>query len=232
MTATLKKITIEIVVISMCLCSVSHAFKEPVKPAVNFKLEPYKEYEVNRLVGEEVEEVFSRLKDNEFQNDPRLKQKAIHEAFKNRSQRAVRYAIGRVASRPPSVEGNIWNRGAIDVAIGKNVLEVFPDVAADELPEAFYAGTSYARGNLVRAAGAIAGGEKVRALLIDALYDQDFCEPELPEMAGLPMRVCDVAYNQLVLRYKIPNVLRTIGVSHSISARDYHIEQLKHILDQ
>jgi hypothetical protein len=233
MTATtLKKILIEMVVINMCLCSVGHAFREPVRPKVDFKLEPYKEYEVNSLVGEEVEKVFSRLKNNKFQNDSRLKQKAIHEAFKNRPQRAVRYAIGRVASRPPSVEGNLWNRGAIDEAVGKNILEIFPDLAADMLPEAFYAGTPYARGNLVRAAGAIAGGEKVRALLIDALYDQDFCEPELPEMAGLPMRVCDVAYNQLVLRYNIPDVLRTIGVSHSISARDYHIDQLIQILGQ
>ena len=62
MTATLKKIMIEIVVISMCLCSVSHAFKEPAKPKTDFKLEPYKEYEVNRLMREEVEEVFVQLK--------------------------------------------------------------------------------------------------------------------------------------------------------------------------
>jgi hypothetical protein len=223
---------IEIVVISMCLCSVSHAFKEPAKPRTDFKLEPHKEYEVNRLVSEEVIEAFAQLKDRDFQNDPHLLRKAIHEAFKDRPQRAVRYALGRVASRAPSNDADVWNRGASDEAVGKNILKIFPEVAADMLPETYYAGTSYARGNLIRAVGTIAGGENVRDLLIDVLYDQDFCEPELPEMVGLPMRVCDVAYNQLVLRYKIPNVLRTIGVSHSISARDYHIDQLKQILDQ
>jgi hypothetical protein len=232
MTATLRKIIIESVVISMCLCSVSHAFREPAKPKTDFILEPHKEYEVNRLVREEVDEVFAELKDNTFQNDPRLLRKAIHEAFKDRPQRAVRYALGRVASRAPSKEAIIWNRGASDEAIGRDILKIFPEEAADMLPDVFYAGTPYSRGNLIRAAGTIAGGENVHDLLIDALYDQEFCEPEMPDTAGLPMRVCDVAYNQLVLRYKIPNVLRTIGVSHSISARNYHIDQIKKIMNQ
>ncbi|MFZ0612170.1 MAG: hypothetical protein WAM73_08045, partial [Desulfobacterales bacterium] len=131
----------------------------------------------------------------------------------------------------PSKEAAVWNRGAADEVVGRNILEIFPEVTAEMLPEAFYDGTAFARGNLIRVAGMIAGGETVRALLIDALNDVDFCEPELPEMAGLPMRVCDVAYNQLVLRYEIPDVLRTIGISHGISARDYHIDQLKQILD-
>jgi len=231
MAATLKKIVFEIVVISIALCPVSYAFREPAKPRTDFKLKPHKEYEVNRLVQDDVDEVFAQLKKTAFQNDPRLMRKAIHEAFKNRPQRAVRYALSRVASRAPSKEANLWNRGASDEAVGKNILKIFPEAAADILPDAFYAGTPYARGNLVRAAGTIAGGENVRGLLIDALYDQDFCEPELPEMAGLPMRVCDVAYNQLVLRYKIPDVLRTIGVSHSIGARNRHIDRLKQILE-
>ncbi len=232
MTPILKKIMIETVFISLCLCSVSHAFSEPTKPRTDFKLEAYKEYKVNQLAREEVVEAFAQLKNEDFQSDPRLLRKAIHEAFKNRPRQAVRYALGRVASRPPSEDPAVWNRGASDEAVGKNILKIFPEEAGDMLPEAFYAGTPYTRGNLIRAAGTIAGGENLRGLLIDALYDQDFCEPEAPEMAGLPMRVCDVAYNQLVLRYKIPNVARAIGVSHSISARDYHIDQLKQILDQ
>ena len=231
MTATLKKILIEIVVISMGLCSVSHAFSEPARPETNATLERYKEYEINQLVGEDVGAVFTRLKADTFQNDPALLRKAVLEAFKDRPQQAVRYALGRVASRPPSKEAEIWNRGASDEAVGRHVLEIFPEVTAEMLPDAFYEGTPFARGNLIRVAGMVAGGESVRALLIDALNDQDFCEPELPEMAGLPMRVCDVAYNQLVLRYQIPDMLRTIGISHGIGTRDYHIDQLKQILD-
>ena len=231
MTATLRKILIEIVVISMGLCSVGHAFTEPARPNTNVTLERYQEYEVSQLVREDVEGAFSRLKGDAFQHDPQLLRKAVHEAFKDRPQQAVRYALGRVASRAPSKEAAVWNRGAADEVVGRNILEIFPEVTAEMLPEAFYDGTAFARGNLIRVAGMIAGGETVRALLIDALNDVDFCEPELPEMAGLPMRVCDVAYNQLVLRYQIPDVLRTIGISHGISARDHHIDQLRQILD-
>ena len=41
------------------------------------------------------------------------------------------------------------------------------------------------------------------------------------------MRICDVAYNQLVLRYRIKNVLRTIGPIYRPENRDYHISVLK-----
>lgn len=41
------------------------------------------------------------------------------------------------------------------------------------------------------------------------------------------MRICDLAYNQLVLRYRLKNVLRTIGPVHRIETQDSHIEILK-----
>ena len=44
-----------------------------------------------------------------------------------------------------------------------------------------------------------------------------------------PLRVCDVAYNLIVLHYGIQNVLRTIGTVHRIEVRDYHIDKLKGI---
>ena len=50
------------------------------------------------------------------------------------------------------------------------------------------------------------------------------------ETVGEPLRICDVAYNQLVLRYNVKGVLRVIGTIHKIDVRNYHIEKLKALL--
>jgi hypothetical protein len=76
----------------------------------------------------------------------------------------------------------------------------------------------------------MAGGQSIRELLIDALDDEAFCEDTDPESIGKPLRICDVAYNQLVIRYKIKKVQRVIGSIHAIDMRNQHIRILKDIL--
>jgi hypothetical protein len=68
-----------------------------------------------------------------------------------------------------------------------------------------------------------------RSILKEALEDKSVCEETLPETLGDPLRVCDEAYNQIVLHFGIQNVLRTIGTVHKIEVRDYHIDKLKGI---
>jgi hypothetical protein len=83
------------------------------------------------------------------------------------------------------------------------------------------------RGNIVQAASRIGGGEVIGKLLAGALADQSVCEdPELIT-GGSALRVCDAAYNQLVLRHKVKGVLRTISSVYPIPVRDYHIGVLK-----
>ena len=86
------------------------------------------------------------------------------------------------------------------------------------------------KANIIRVSGGVSGGPEIRQLLIQALSDTTFCEEETPDSVGERMRICDVAYNQLVLRYGIRNVLRTISPAHRINNRDYHISILKGML--
>jgi hypothetical protein len=86
------------------------------------------------------------------------------------------------------------------------------------------------KGNIIQAAGSVAGGQEIRRLLTQALDDSSVYEEENPDAIGSPLRICDLAYNQLVLRYNIRNVLRTISPSHSIKNRDHHIGILKGVL--
>jgi len=91
-------------------------------------------------------------------------------------------------------------------------------------------GDAVTKGNIIQAAGNMAGGGEIRKLMIRALDDTSAYEEENPDSPGEPLRICDVAYNQLVLRYTITNVLRTISPLHSIATRDYHIAILKGML--
>ncbi len=89
-------------------------------------------------------------------------------------------------------------------------------------------GDSITKCNVIRASGNVEGAP-IKALLIGALNDKSSCEDRHAEMIGDSLRICDMAYNQFVLRYKTKNVLRTIGTVHRIEIRDYHISILKNI---
>jgi hypothetical protein len=135
-------------------------------------------------------------------------------------------------NRPPVNNEEYWRDRAVEENIVRNIFKMFPEEAAEQIQYVFYSSEAHVRGNMIRTAGTSAGGIKIRDILEDSLDDKAFCEPEVEEVDGLPLRVCDVAYNQLVLRYRIPNVLRTIGTSHSVVTRDYHIDRLKEVLNR
>ena len=113
--------------------------------------------------------------------------------------------------------------------LAKKIIMLFRQTDAKQLLDFYQSSDPFTRGRLIIAAGNIAGGITIRDLFVNGLDDKRFCEPELPELSGFPLRICDVAYNQLVLRYKIPGVLRTIVVFHSIQTRDYHIAKLRQL---
>jgi len=117
-----------------------------------------------------------------------------------------------------------------DFTIVKRMFETFPEDATLMLVSRYGRSDAVTKGNIIQAAGNIAGGQDIRALLIQALDEKSVYEEENPNSVGKPMRICDLAYNQLVLRYKIRHVLRTISPAHRIEDRDYHIGILKGML--
>jgi len=67
-------------------------------------------------------------------------------------------------------------------------------------------------------------------VLLKALKEKEVYDGNDPEAIGHPLRVCDLAYNQIVAQYGIRDVLRTIGRGHSIDVRDYHIKNLRKLI--
>jgi len=78
----------------------------------------------------------------------------------------------------------------------------------------------------------VAGGQEIKHLLIEALDDVASYGELAPDDMGEPLRVCDMAYNQLVLRYSIRNVHRTIGPGNIIETRDQLIDILKGVIQK
>jgi HEAT repeat protein len=196
---------------------------EPKRVDVNQSFSPEKEERINRLIDCSVEQVFLKLKSPEFMSEEEYLNKAIHKAFKDRKDEAVEMAMTHVKSRQILKT----EEGPENLYIAKQVLHVFPGVALESLLDLYSGAGPKVRRNVIYVLGEMAGGKAVKDLLVHALDDTATCEEASAETVGDPLRVCDVAYNQLVIRYRVKGVLRTIGTVHNTEVRDHHIRELR-----
>ena len=200
---------------------------EHTRPVVDHTFAPEKEVKIREVKNHSLVEAFKGLQGTDYLINEDLLHKAIFTAFKYRSKEAIDFAINYLKLHVKEIiDGKLVSR-VDDFHVAKKILHVFPDEAVDSLLELYSTGDAVIKGNVIRVSGKMAGGQAIKSLLIEALEDKTFCEERYPEMSGEPLRICDVAYNQIVLRYMIKNVLRTIGTAHRIEIRDYHINILK-----
>jgi len=201
--------------------------EEPQRPDVNKALDSEKEARVIEVISLTPGEAFEQLKSVDFIINQDLLHKAIFETFGHRKKEGINLAL-RYLTLPQReiINGKLVDR-TDDHFVAKKILSVFPDESVNKLLKLYKKGDAMVKGNVIRASGKIACGERIKNLLIKALDDKTFCEEEYSEMEGVPLRICDEAYNQLVLRYKIWNVLRAIGNVYTLEDRDYHIGVLK-----
>jgi PKD repeat protein len=200
---------------------------EPQRPSVDVVLDAQDEAKIMQFDGLEPMAAFSKFKDAEFWANEKLLHKAIFVTFRDRKHNAITIAMNTLkSSKTERTDSDILNRSA-DFFIAKKILQVFPDEARSTLIREYNNGDSVTKGNIIGVLGKIAGGKEISNILIRALTDKRFCEELHPEALGEPLRICDVAYNQLVFRYRLRNVLRTIGTGYRIDVRDYHIDILR-----
>lgn len=205
---------------------------EPERPDVNAIFDIEKERKIEEIAGLSPGKAFHRFRDMDFLiNDPFLS-RAVFKAFHKRKAEGIVLALSSLTSPVFEKKNGTLISRTDEIFIARRILEIFPEEAASGLWEFYKNGNAMTRGNVIRASGQVAGGKAIADLLISALNDKDFCEEEIDEVPGMPLRICDVAYNQLVLRYKIRDVLRTIGTSYKLETRDYHIAILKDLLQR
>jgi hypothetical protein len=199
---------------------------EPQRPDVNRQPSAKHQQVIGKLSKYSPGDAFEELKGPEFLADEELMNKAVFETFKKRREEGIDLALRKLSLPVKEFDSGGKGHRARDLYVAKKIVEVFPDESAPALLNLYESGDATTKGNIIRASGKLAG-EAARHLLIRALSDKTFCDPADPEVDGPPMRICDLAYNQLVLRYRIKNVLRTIGPIDRIETRDLHITNLK-----
>jgi hypothetical protein len=189
------------------------------------------EFDARQFALATITEAFQTLKKPEISYDNEQLQNMIDAAFRFRENDAVDLAMNQL--RTPRIQirdGKRIDRSE-DVRLAKKILKQFPVTAVPLLSREYGSGNATLRGNVVEALGGLYPAPGTDELLKKALDDTDlYGQEEDPEMEGIPLRVCDIAYNQIVLRYGVLDVLRTLGTIHSIEVRDYHIEILKNKL--
>jgi hypothetical protein len=224
---TTNKIIANLLLVGLVVFAHSRVWaQEPAGTGSNQSLSLEKEKKIHQLVAMTIPEVFTILKSSEFFDDEEYLNKAIYTAFNHRSEQAVQFALGYV--RSTQLEKSLT--GTQDLYIAKQTLQIFPDQSLESLLDLYSSGGPKVRRNVIEVLGQMDGGQSIRDLLIDALDDESFCEAIQPESVGDPLRICDVAYNQIVIRYKIKNVQRVIGSIHTIDMRNHQIQILKDIL--
>jgi len=202
------------------------AASEPQRPEVNHVFDMEKEQKINKISSHSSGEALEELKGVEFLAEEDLLNKAIFKTFHQRKQEGIALSLRNLSLPKKEIINGRRVHRAKDIFLARKIAEVFPDESAPVLLDLYGKGDATTKGNVVRVSGRIEG-KIARNLLIKALDDKTFAGPEDPEVDGPPMRICDLAYNQLVLRYRIKNVLRTIGPGDRIENRDYHINNLR-----
>ena len=229
----LRKFTgITLIVIMACI-SFLYSFAvagEPRRPSINKMFSSQKEARIQALKSLKTAEVLDNLKSSDFMINKDFSYKAIYNAFSDRRAEAISHAMDNLKSTSRQVVNGRRIPHGREFLTAKRILEVFPDEAVPSMRELYHRSDAITRGNILSASGGIAGGPAVKEMLVKALDDKSAAEEETPEMLGEPLRVCDIAYNELVLRYHVRGVLRTICTAHTIKIRDYHINKLKGLL--
>ncbi|MFH1413961.1 MAG: hypothetical protein ABIG56_03865 [Candidatus Omnitrophota bacterium] len=202
---------------------------EPAKPFIYSNFSREQEKQINKIRRLSIEEVIEELQGQEFLVNEDLLSRAIFVSFMNRRDEAIDFVLDYF-ELPISevIDGKRINRGS-NFFIGKKILQVFPDESFARISEVYNSSSFIRKTNIIQALGTMYG-EEIKNFLIEALDDQDSLEEDDDddiEIDGELMRICDVAYNQLVLRYEIKDVLRTISPAHTIEQRDSFIETLR-----
>ena len=172
-------------------------------------VDPVKDAKIQQLTNLSTEDVFQNLKREDFFYEDEFLKRGIGRAFKNRKKEGVRFAIGYIQTgkKTRDVEK------AKNFHVAKKILQTFPDESQEYLEKLYNSGDPGIRRNVVIVVAGMPSSDFTRSILTEALEDKSVCEEQLPESVGDPLRVCDVAYNQIVLHFGIQNVLRTIGYS-------------------
>ena len=216
-----------LLLLMMPVCVPLWAVEEPSRPDVDADLTNAEETKIEALKSLDVNGAIGEITKDAFMIDENSLDTEIYFGFAGRSREAVDRALNLLKNPRLQIVGNNRIDRTEEFFVARKILQVFPEESMPEISAIYEASDTSIKNNLIEALGNMAGGQ-ARSILISALDDKTPLEQEeFEEGGGEPLRICDAAYNQLVLRYQVADVLRTIGSAHTLEQRDYHISVLR-----
>jgi hypothetical protein len=204
-----------------------YAAIEPTRPDTSPVLSAKDEAKIKALKPVSGKEGINQLRKTALMVNDDFLNKAIGVMFAGKNSEAVDEAINVLKQPRVQVANNKRVDRTDEFFVAKKVLQVYSDLSMPKIAALYKEGNPTVKCNLLEALGNMEGNAP-RDLLLSALDDKTECEEmDNDESVGPPLRICDIAYNQLVLRYMPEGVLRTIGTMHKVEQREYHIEVIK-----
>jgi PKD repeat protein len=200
-------------------------------PDIGAQLSPAREAQLEQMKNMSLLEAIEELKDVGFAMNRGYMDIGILTALDDERAEAVAFAINSLRNpRTVQIEGETVLQ-VPDFLVTREILRVFSQESLPELIRLYDSGDPFLKRNVLLVLGGMPGAEGIlRPRLIEALNNQSFWQDEDAVAAGVPLRVCDTAYNQIVLRYGIKNTPRQLGTPHSLETRDYHIDRLRNFM--
>jgi hypothetical protein len=194
---------------------------EPDAPNVDASLTSERESRIAAIRKQKIEDAFASLHDAEIYGDEAYFNKAAFQSFGSRRAAALQFVCNYLKNPRHAVHGESLEQD-MDFSVAKRVLRVLPAESAQFLRTLYNRGDTTTKGNIIMALGTMHDGQghAIKSWLVNALQDKDVFEEKESVSVGWPLRICDLAYNQLVLRYLVKGGLRTLGNVHEIEARD------------
>ncbi|MEN6384979.1 MAG: PKD domain-containing protein [Phycisphaerales bacterium] len=179
--------------------------------------------DIEEMKTSSIEDAFYILTEPQYVANSQLSETAAGQAFANKEVEAITYSLNKLQALDEMSD----YEGASELKAAKTILSQFPDTSIPKLLNIYPQTDIISKANLLAASGSLACDNEIRDMFLAALDDKTETINTNPELVGHPLRICDIAYNQLVLNLKVNNVLRTIGTGMADDIRDYHIEVLK-----
>lgn len=197
---------------------------EPVKPNTNLVFDYATEEKMNKIISLPSVDAFEKLKSLDFILNEDIFNNTVYRAFKYRKNEGINLAIKAITKKISKKGVSKIVDHIYELEIAKKIFEVFPE-EYQILVSLYNNGDISTKVNIINISAVNSNIEAKKILLI-ALNDKTIYEDPYEE-TDIPMRICDFAYNQIVLRYNIKGIARVLGTIDTIKVRDNYISKLK-----
>jgi hypothetical protein len=177
------------------------------------------------LSADSCESVFEQLKSPEAVADDAYRKQLIHKFFLAEPASSIPFVLKKLWTGPSSHSPQHRQSHEMDCYIVRTILAEMP-VEVQEVLVSTKTDTPNQKARLLETMGMFKTPLAFDGLR-ESLSDQRLSNLGAALYGGWPYRVCDIAYNTLILRLRLTDFRAPLGVNHSYAQRNRWIRRLE-----